>query len=191
MLRNCVGKIGYVKFWFRSFNKWPRPDFPKNRSKKAKSNPIFQWKGTRDTALILRFLDSPMAEFNLSLVIFFFDFGHLQEEKEGQSGTKRKIFGCLLFLRKFEFFQNSWNTVCLSSNTTYGASFSKIGPYLGELGPKNPQKWPNSWMLHCHETFLKFITWEPQKLWRWNLARLCIFVRPFIWQKIWAWIIGR
>ena len=27
-------------------------------------------------------------------------------------------------------------------------------------------------------------------LWRWNLARLCIFMRPFIWQKIWTWHLG-
>ena len=72
--------------------------FPKKRSKSAKSNPIFHWKGTRDTALIFRFFS--------------------------------------------DFFR----------------SFSKIRSYLVELGHKKPQKWPNPWMLHHHETFLKFIT---------------------------------
>ena len=34
-------------------------------------------------------------------------------------------------------------------------------------------------------------TWEPQMLPWLNLPRLCIFMRPFIWQKIGAWPIGR
>ena len=75
----------------------------------------------------------------------------------------------------------------LSLRTTAGASLTKIWPFLGELGPKTLQKWPNSWMLHRHKNFWKFITSEPHMLWRWNLAWLCIFMRHFIWQKGWAW----
>ena len=106
----------------------------------------------------------------------FFNFRHLQVEKQGQSGTKCKNFGYVPFLQKFEFFQNSWNTVCVSSKNTSGASFSKIEPY--------------SWMLHRHKNFWEFITLEPHMPWRWNLPRLHIFIRPFIWQKIWASPIG-
>ena len=78
----------------------------------------------------------------------------------------------------------NFNTVFLSLRSTSGASFSKIGAILGQLGPKMPPKWPNSWLLHGPKNIWKFITWEPQMLSRWNLARLCIFMRPFIWQKI-------
>ena len=59
------------------------------------------------------------------------------------------------FLQKLEFFQNSSNIVCVSISTTCGASFSKIGPYLGELGAQKPQKWPISWMLLLPQNFLK------------------------------------
>ena len=47
---------------------------------------------------------------------------------------------------------------------------------------KATQKPPFSW----YENLWKFITWEPQTLWRWNLAGLCISMRPFICPKIGA-----
>ena len=78
----------------------------KKRSKSAKINPIFHWKGTRDTALIFQFLDGLMAEFNPKIFLFFFDFGHLQGEKGGQNGTKCKNFGYVPFLQNFQFFKN-------------------------------------------------------------------------------------
>ena len=48
-----------------------------------------------------------------------------------------------------------------------------------------------SWMLNWYEKFWKFLTWQPQMLYSWNLPRLCIFMRPSIWQKIEACLIGR
>ena len=65
----------------------------------------------------------------------------------------------------------------------YGANFSKIGPHLGELRPKNPPKWAISWMLHRHENISNFLTSQPQMLQRWNLPRLCTSMRPLIWHK--------
>ena len=71
-------------------------------------------------------------------------------------------------------------------NTNCGANFSKIGPYLGELGPKNAQKWAISWMLHRHENISNFLTSQPQMLQRWNLPRLCTSMWPLIWHKNWG-----
>ena len=39
------------------------------------------------------------------------------------------------------------------------------------------------------ENIWKFMTWQPQTLYSWNLPQLCIPMRPFIWQKIGAWLI--
>ena len=65
-----------------------------------------------------------------------------------------------------------------------------FGGVRAQTPPPSP-KWPNSWMLHHHENIWKFINWQPQMLQRWNLSRLCIFMRPFIWKKIRASSIGR
>ena len=81
--------IALVKFWFRPFNLWPRPDLQKI----AKSNPIFHLQGWGDAALILRFLDSPVAEFFSWRIVTFFYFDCLQGEMGGQSRTKRTNFG--------------------------------------------------------------------------------------------------
>ena len=74
---------------------------------------------------------------------------------------------------------------------TSGPNLNKFEPYLGEKGPRNPQKGSISWLLHRHENVWKFITLEPQMLGWWNLPQLFIAVRPLIWQKIGAWPIGR
>ena len=55
-----------------------------------------------------------------------------------------------------------------------------------EVTVPKPSKWAISWMLHCHQTIWKSITWEIQMLQTWNLPRLCISIRPFIWRKIWG-----
>ena len=70
---------------------WPltTPLFlPKNAKNRAKSNPNFHLKGRGDTALILRFLDSPMAEFSSRKIFIFFDFGLLRWVNGPQSWAK-------------------------------------------------------------------------------------------------------
>ena len=106
--------------------------------------------------------------------------------KVGQKLKKNLNFANVQFPWKVEFSKTFFNILFLSLNSTTCASFNKIAPYLGELGLKKPPKWPNSWMIHPYENFWKFITWELYILWRWNLLRLCIFMRTFIWQKIWV-----
>ena len=120
-------------------------------------------------------------------ILSFFDFDLLhwvnwaQGWGKTQKKKKKKNFA------NVQFSKNFWNIVFPSFSTTSGANFSKIRQYLGELGLKISRKWPNSWILHCHENIWKFITWQPQMISKWNLTRLCVFMRPFIWQKIWAW----
>ena len=75
--------------------------FPgKNKTNIAKSNPIFPEKGREDKALILTYLDSPMAE-DFPHYLFFFDFGHLQGETGVKVGSK------MLTLDPFFFHKNS------------------------------------------------------------------------------------
>ena len=54
--------IGCVRLWFWSCNLWPHPFFAQKCTKSAKSNPIFHLKGRKDKALVLTYLDPPMAE---------------------------------------------------------------------------------------------------------------------------------
>ena len=165
---------------------------PKNAQNRAKSNPIFHLKGRRDTALILWFLDSPMVNFILKNIYFvqFWPPSWGKWAPKLDKNWKKKTLVTCSFCKNWNF-QKNFNTLFLSLTATSGASLTKIEPFLGELGPKTPRpKWPNSWMLHRTKNFWKFITWELQMLWRWNLPRLCIFIRPSIWQNIWTSPIG-
>ena len=56
-----VGKIVFLKFWFQTFNMWPRRFLSKNSQNKTKSNHIFPEKLAQDMALIMRYSDSTMA----------------------------------------------------------------------------------------------------------------------------------
>ena len=74
--------------------------------------------------------------------------------KVGQKLKKGQTLGMSYFGKNLNF----QKTVLLPMNTNCGANFSKIGPYLGELGPKNAQKWAISWMLHRHKNISNFLT---------------------------------
>ena len=124
---------------------------PKNAQKVQKLILFFIGRGQEIRPL---FCDFWIARW-LNLICGCFYFVRFRPSSGGQSGTKRKNFGSVPFPQKFEFFQNSWNTVCVSVNTTCGAIFSKIGPYLGELGPQKTPKWPISWMLQLPRNFFK------------------------------------
>ena len=84
--------------------------FPtKNSSNIAKSNCVFPRKERGYRALILTYLDSPMANFFFPLLLIFFDFGHLQDETCGQSWTKKgKLWARFFFMKieSFKFFSN-------------------------------------------------------------------------------------
>ena len=112
----------------------------KNSPSIAKSNRVFSGKGRGDKSLILTYLDSPMAEVLSSLLLIFFDCGHLQVKTGGQSWTKSANFGSLFFSWKFEAFKFFSNNVFICWSTTSGENFGNIGPYLGEKGPKTSQK---------------------------------------------------
>ena len=77
--------------------------FTKKRSKSAKSNPIFHWKGTQDTALILRFLDSPMAEVNLVMFLLFSISAIFRGRKGVKVGPNVKTLGMSRFCKILNF----------------------------------------------------------------------------------------
>ena len=84
----------------------------KNSPNIAKSNCVFPGKGRGDRALILTYLNSPMAKVFLHFCLIFLDFDHLQGKKGGQSWTKSANFGFVSFLWKLKFFKfisnNHW-----------------------------------------------------------------------------------
>ena len=127
-------------------------------------------------SLILRYLDSPMAKvFRLS---------------SGRNGESKLDQKCKLWVSPVSayiwIFQRSLKH-----------TFSLLEYYLlgggGEegIGSKKPPKGTIWWMLNWYKTLWKFITWQPQMLYSWNFPQLGIFLRPSIWQKIEAWLIGR
>ena len=73
---------------------------------------------------------------------------------------------------------------CVTLHCITGGSFRRIWPHLGELRPENHPEAACKYSFGCYENIWKFITWQPQTLRQWNLPRLRIFMRPFIWQKI-------
>ena len=81
-----------------------------------------------------------------------------------QIWTKTVNFGYVPFPLKDISFKDCLYSVIGLSYSTSGPNFSKIAPYLGEKGLKNPPKWAILWMLHRHKTIWNFITWEPQML---------------------------
>ena len=186
MPRNCVGNMGWARFWLGHFNLWPRPFFnPKMLKIEQKTILFFIWKGEEIRPWFCNFWIARWLNF-LPGNIYFFDFDLLHElngPKVGQKLKKNLNFASVQFQLKKEFsktcavsvkkriFQSFFKHSVPVLNTTSGASFTEIEPYFGELGPQKPLKWPNSWMLHHHENFWKFITWQKQMLWRWNLPQ--------------------
>ena len=100
---NRVGKIGMSNFDSGPLTCDHALIFPKKRSKSAKSNPIFHWKGTRDMALILRFLDSPMAEFNVFVALFFSISAIFSGKKGVKVGPNVKTLGMSVFCKNLNF----------------------------------------------------------------------------------------
>ena len=182
MPKNRVGKIGYVKLWFQPFNVWLHSYFPKKRKKSAKSNPIFHWKETRDAALILRFLDSPVTEFNLPTFLFSSISAIFREKNGVKVGPNVKTLHVSRFCKNFIFPKFLKNCLCLLEYYLW-CKFQQDRAIIGGFRAQKPKKWPNSWMLHRHENIGKFITCEPHMVWRWNLPRFCMTMRPIIWQK--------
>ena len=68
--------------------------FPgKNSPNIAKHFRVLPEKGRGDRALILTYLDSPMAEDFSSLLLMFFNFDHLQGKRVVKVGSKVQTFG--------------------------------------------------------------------------------------------------
>ena len=148
--------------------------------------------------IILRFIwdlgllsfDSPKVVVSGKILVFGYIFSFLGLNW-AQKWTKTENFGYVPFVLKHRISKHCSYTVFLLWWTTSGPNFNKFEPYMGEKGPRNPQKGPISWLLHCHKNIWKFITLEPQILCWWNLPGLCITKRSFIWQKFGALPIGR
>ena len=101
-----------IKFWFLPFVCDPTLFPGKISPNISNSNCVFPGKGRGDRALILTYLNSPMAKVFLHFCLIFLDFDHLQGKKGGQSWTKSANFGFVSFLWKLRFFKfisnNHW-----------------------------------------------------------------------------------
>ena len=120
MTINHVDEIIFVKFWFYPFDLLPRLFPGKNILNIAKINRIFSGKERWDKDFIFTYLDSSVTEV-FRTTAYFFDIGHLQEVKMGQSWTK------------------SPNSVFVCYCTTSGEDFGNIGPYRDVRVQKPPK----------------------------------------------------
>ena len=114
----------------------------KNSSNIAKSNRVFPGKGRGDRALILKYLDSPMAKVFPHYCLFFFYFGHLPGKTGVQSWNKCTNFGSVSLLWKLESF-NFFQTMFLFARVLLLVRMSAILDHIwGSKGPKTSLKGP-------------------------------------------------
>ena len=79
--------------------------FAQKCSKSAKSNLIFHRKGRGDMALLLTYLDSPMAEFNLPIFLFFSISAIFRGKNGIKVGPNIKTLGVSRFCKNLNFFK--------------------------------------------------------------------------------------
>ena len=104
---------------------------------------FFPGKERGDRALILPYLDSPIAKvFSWKILIFY--FGHFRRKWAGQSWTKSANFGYVPFPKKLAFFEDSWKTAFLSLALPLVKISAKSDNIWESKGPKNPKRGP------CH-----------------------------------------
>ena len=164
----------------------------KNSQNRAKSNHIFPGKGRGNGALIFKYLDSPMAKvFCKCKCIYFFSISAIFREKRGvKVGPKVQTLGTFRFHKNLPFSKILKLKITFSLVECYlwwkfYQSRTMFTEFRAEIAP--PER--AMLMLNQYEKNWKFITWQPQTLYLWNVLRLCIFIRPSIWQIIEAWFI--
>ena len=102
---------------------------------------FFPGKERGDRALILPYLDSPIAKvFSWKILIFY--FGHFRRKWAGQSWTKSANFGYVPFPKKLAFFEDSWKTAFLSLALPLVKISAKSDNIWESKGPKNPKRGP-------------------------------------------------
>ena len=142
--------------------------------------------GRGDRALFLPYLSNAIFD---SFFFFFSISAIFRGKKGGQSWNKNVSFGYFLFPWKFHFFKYSLNKFFFILKY-YLELFSKIGPYLGEQGPKKKKKKQRtkraiSWILNWYEK-LKIYNFTTSNVIQRNFPRLCIFKRSLIWLINWC-----
>ena len=128
-------------------------------------------KGEGGRALILTYLDSPMAEFFPHHWLYLFDFAHLQKEMGGQSWTKSANFGPSLF------HQNSNPLTVLFVRVLPLVSISAISTIFGGVMTQKPPKKGYFMDAESTQKLRERLSQQPQIMFGWNLTRLCIFIR--------------
>ena len=138
---------------------WPYPFSWKNSSNIA--NRVFPGKGRGDRALILTYLDSPMAEVLPHYCLSFSISAIFRGKRMVKVGRKVQTLRPSLVhknLNPSNFFQTMF-------------LFPRVLPLV-----KPPKKGYFMDAESVRKT-LKIFNWQPQMLFLWNLPRLCIFIR--------------
>ena len=167
MPRNCVDNMGWVKFWLEPLNLWPHPFFyPKMPKIEQKVILFFIWKGEEIRPWFCNFWIGRWLNFLLTNP-YFFRFGPPSwgkwASKLGKSSKKIQILVMCSFCKNWNF-PKPFSTPLLKHYLW--CKFQQDWTIFGGIRAPKPPKWPNSWMLHRHKNIWKFITWEPQMLWR-------------------------
>ena len=106
--------------------------FPvKNNPNIANSNRVFPGKGRGDTAFILTYLDSQIAEVFPHYCLSFSIVAIFRKKRVVKVGLKVQTLGPIFFM-KTQILQFFSNNVFVCYSTTFDENFGNIGPYLGE-----------------------------------------------------------
>ena len=103
-----------------------------------------------------------------------------------QIWTKNVHFQYVPLLLKYKILKDCWSNFFDVWETTSGKNIHQNWAVSGGERTHKLPKRGNLMDTPSPRNIWTFITWEPQMLYRWNLPRLCIFMRPFIWHKNWG-----
>ena len=182
-----------MKFWFRPFDFWFLPVSLSKIAKIGQKVIIFflereeemgPWFLNIWIVLWLKF-------FCKCKCIYFFSISAIFREKRGvKVGPKVQTLGTFRLHKNLRFSKILKLKITFSLVECYlwwkfYQSRTMFTEFRAEIAP--PER--AMLMLNQYEKNWKFITWQPQTLYLWNVLRLCIFIRPSIWQIIEAWFI--
>ena len=157
--RNHVRKIGYVNFWFRLFNMWPCAFFYQKMAKIGQKVIVFFLKNQDKIGpwyCNIRIAQWCSFVFESSFFQFWPPSWRKMRSKLDKNWKKGQTLIKPYFCKHSNFWKKFSNSVLHSFNTNSGANFSKIAPYLGELGPKKTPKMGHFMVAPSPQKHLKF-----------------------------------
>ena len=90
------------------------------------------------------------------------------------------------FFLKNSYFSKIVETVFIYKNITSSQKLHQNWTIFGEVSCKKHYQNKAPWMPIWYAKLWKFVTWQPQRLYWWNVPRIYISVKSFTWQILGA-----